>query len=38
MTPNTDSRERITDAEAGSDHTCPTFWKSRATVVAITHR
>ena len=37
-TPNTDSRDKITAAEAGSDQTMPTFWNSRATVVAITHR
>ena len=26
------------EAEEGSDHTCPTFWQSRATVVDTTHR
>ena len=30
--------DKITDAEAGSEFTCPTFWNSRATVVAMTHR
>ena len=37
-TPNTDSRDKITDADAGSDQTCPTFWNRSATVVAITAR
>ena len=30
--------DKITAVEAGSDHTWPTFWNSRATVVAMTHR
>ena len=29
---------RITAAEAGSEFTCPTFWNSSATVVAMTPR
>ena len=38
IVPNTHSRDRMSDADAGSVLICPTFWNRNATLLAIIPR